>query len=129
MRTFLIPAADLEDILPEWEISGRHHPETSIWLEAIYKKWMKDEPNPIMNIRCIGMSTKRTAWERFEEDSTSRKYGPLGAFLSALANCCPEHLDRVEVHEFLGATYPAFPPPESTQMDEREQIVKTFALL
>src|SRR5271154_4278758 len=42
MRTFLIPAADLEDILPEWEISGRHHPETSIWLEAIYKKWMKD---------------------------------------------------------------------------------------
>ena len=27
--------------------------------------------NAIMHIRYIGMSTKRTAWERFEEDSTS----------------------------------------------------------
>jgi hypothetical protein len=63
MRTFLIPADDLEDILQvaEWEISGRHHPETSIWLEAIYKKRTKEDHNPIMHIRYIGMSTKGTA--------------------------------------------------------------------
>ena len=47
VQAFLIPADDLEDILAEWMISRRHHPKTSIWLEAIYKKRTKEELMPL----------------------------------------------------------------------------------
>lgn len=78
-------------------------------------------------IRYVGMAGKgKTGWNRFEEDLKGRKNGLMAEFLSALVNSYPDAFDRSQIHEFLDASFPVFPTPNATFLDDRERVLITL---
>jgi hypothetical protein len=109
----------LETILATWETANKRFEVMQYWGHriAIEKK------DRVFYIRYVGMTAKEghTGWDRYKEDLKGRKSGILAEFLTEVHNTYPEV--ECEVHELVDASYPDFPAPEQTVMDERERVL------
>jgi hypothetical protein len=119
IRTFALRKSQLETILATWETANKRFEPMPYWGHriAIEKK------DTMFYIRYVGMTARQglTGWDRYKEDIKGRKSGVLAEFLTEVLNTYPEV--ECEVHELVDASYPDFPAPEQTVMDERERVL------
>lgn len=127
VRTFPLRASQLNSIIMDWCSKNREFDVLPCWGHQITLANASPQQDPMVYIRYVGMAGKgKTGWNRFEEDLKGRKNGLMAEFLSALVNSYPDAFDRSQIHEFLDASFPVFPTPNATFLDDRERVLITL---